>query len=203
MARRSLQLLTLATAALITSCSSGDPTPTPTPPSPARSATSPAATRWAVASPAAATRSTPPAQTGFSPKPKATPDDVAQAAARAWLSYDTRVDRRPNDTTRRLALPLLTPAFRAQILAFTSSVAPGAEWDDWTSRHAYATVTTQLGGDDHPPDTPTTAWRQVIATITLHGDQDWTATQQQTQFLQLTRTAQGWRVAGLTATHGT
>jgi hypothetical protein len=202
MARRPLQLLTLtAAAALITSCSSTAPAthPSTTPTTAATSPTRPAPP----ASPPPATRTTAATQPGDTPAPAATPDDIAQAAARAWLSYDTRIDHRPSDTARRLALPLLTPAFRAQTLAFTPAAAPGAEWDDWTSRHAYAIVSTRLGGDDHPPDTPAAAWRQITATITLHGDQSWTAIQQQTQFLQLTHTAQGWRVAQLTAAHGT
>lgn len=204
MASRPLQpllLLTTLATTLITSCSGSAPTP---PPTPATSTTRPETTTAQEPGNATTTTSATPGPTSsYTPAVGATIDEIAQAATRAWLSYDTRIDHRPNDTARRLALPLLTPAFQSQILAFTPAAAAGADWDDWSSHHAYATVSSRLGGDDHPADTPATAWRQVIATITLHGDQGWTRTEQQTQFLQLAHTPPGWRVAQLTATHGT
>lgn len=134
---------------------------------------------------------------GATTAPAGTPDAAALAATTAWLSHDTRVDARPNDTARRLALPWLAPALRRQVLAFTSAAAPGAEWAQWSSRHAHATVVPELGGDDHPPDTADTAWRQVVATINLRGDAGWTDTVQRTIFVQLGLVDGRWLVTDL------
>jgi hypothetical protein len=131
-----------------------------------------------------------------------TPDAAALAATAAWLAYDTRVDRRPNDTARRLALPWLAPAMRRQILAFTSSADAGADWAQWSGRHAHATVEPHLGSDDHPPDDDGTAWRQVVATVTLHGDGGWTSTLQRTVFVQLSLVDGHWLVTDLQTTDG-
>jgi hypothetical protein len=131
-------------------------------------------------------------------------DRAALEVTRAWLSYDTRVDHRPNDTARRLALPRLSPALRAEVTGFdtAAAAAPDAQWQDWTRRHAWATVSVALGGDDHPPDTADTAWRQVAATITLHGDQQWTDTVQQTEFVRLTSVQGTWLASRITTSAG-
>jgi hypothetical protein len=131
-------------------------------------------------------------------------DRAALEVTRAWLSYDTRVDHRPNDTARRLALPRLSPALRAEVTGFdtAAAAAPDAQWQDWTRRHAWATVTVALGGDDHPPDTADTAWRQVAATLTLHGDQQWTDTVQQTEFVRLTSVQGTWLATRITTSAG-
>lgn len=178
--------------------SAGSPASSSAASSPSVAAPSSALVASPTARPPAATTATAP------PPPTATADDIALATSRAWLSYDTRLDRRPNDTALRLALPLLTPQLRQQLQAYTPAAAPGVDWDTWTSHHAHATVAVRLGGDDHPPDTPTTAWRQVLATVTLRGDPGWSGeVLRVSQFLQLARTPQGWRVAQLTATHST
>jgi len=131
-------------------------------------------------------------------------DRAALEVTRAWLSYDTRVDHRPNDTARRLALPRLSPQLRAEVTGFdtAAAAAPDAQWQDWTRRHAWATVTVALGGDDHPPDTADTAWRQVAATITLHGDQQWTDTVQQTEFVRLASVQGAWLATRMTTSAG-
>jgi hypothetical protein len=114
-------------------------------------------------------------------------DAVALAVTTAWLSYDTRVDGRPNDTARRLALRFLTPALRRQVSGFVPTTGPGAQWEDWTRRHAHATVGSRLGHDDHPPDSAQVAYRQVVATVTLRGDGGWVLVQRPTLFVELTR----------------
>jgi hypothetical protein len=126
-----------------------------------------------------------------------TPDAAALAVTAAWFRYDTRVDHRPNDTARRLAMAWLAPAMRRQVLTFTSTTDPGAEWISWTARHAWASVGARPGGDDHPADLPDAAWRQVLAKITLHGDDGWTAEVRRTVFLHLARMDGQWLVTGL------
>ena len=148
-----------------------------------------------------------PSPAGPPPSGSAAPSSIDRAAlevTRAWLSYDTRVDHRPNDTARRLALPRLSPALRAEVTGFdtAAAAAPDAQWQDWTRRHAWATVTVALGGDDHPPDAADTAWRQVAATITLHGDQQWTDTVQQTEFVRLTSVQGSWLASRVTTSAG-
>jgi hypothetical protein len=117
----------------------------------------------------------------------------------AWLSYDTRLDRRPNDTARRLASGGMTPTLRHQVITVAGAAPPDAQWQDWTRRHAYATVQATLTGDEHPPDTTRSALRQVMATITLHGNDGWTSTVQQVEFLSLTLVDRQWRVASVTS----
>jgi len=121
----------------------------------------------------------------------------AVAATRSWLSYDTRVDHRPNDTAKRLALPWLAPALRQQVVGFSSTTDPGADWATWTAHHAHAGVEVQVGGDDHPADTASTASRQVRATVSLQGDAGWTASLQRTVFVQLTSIDGAWLVSDL------
>ena len=137
---------------------------------------------------------------GGSPAAGAGPDDVALGAVRAWLSYDTRVDAGPDATTRRLALPFLAPDLRRAVEGRQTQAAPGADWDGWARRHATAAVAVRIDGDDHPPDGPDEALRQVAADVVLRGDGGFTAEQHLTQFLRLVRTAEGWRVAEVTGT---
>jgi hypothetical protein len=137
--------------------------------------------------------------TPSSARAAAGPDEVALAATRAWFSWDTRVDRRPNDTARRLALGWLTPTLRGQVVDFRSEASPGADWEDWARRHAHASVIARLGGDDRPPDGADVTYRQVIAVITLQGDKGWKAVQERTVFLRLALDSGRWRVAEITA----
>ncbi|HEX2807175.1 MAG TPA: hypothetical protein VHN80_13510 [Kineosporiaceae bacterium] len=129
-------------------------------------------------------------------------DEVALSAVRAWLSYDTRLDHRPNDTAARLALPWLTPALREQVLSLPRGSTSDVEWQDWTRHHAQATVQVALGGDDHPPDNSAVAWRQVTATMVLHGNDGWRTTLRQVEFLQLTGRDGRWLVAGVVTAQG-
>jgi hypothetical protein len=186
MAGRAVPALILA-AGVLAGCSSASGSAAPAPPTAAPAERTPGTS--------ASTSATTPGAADTS-----TPDGVALVATRAWLSFDTRVDQRPNDTARRLALPWLAPGLRQEVESFTGAAAPGAEWADWTARHAWATVGVEPGGDDHPPDGPQTAWRQVLAVVTLHGDGGWTASQRYAEFLQLQLVDGRWLVADLRAT---
>ena len=99
---------------------------------------------------------------GPAPATASTPNAAALAGVKAIESSDTTVDDDPHDTVQR-ASAWLTPAFAAQVKAFPPVAAPGATWNAWAAHRAYVTVTTSLGGDEHPTDTATTAYRQVIA----------------------------------------
>jgi hypothetical protein len=128
------------------------------------------------------------------------PDEVALAATRALFSWDTRVDRRPNDTARRLALTWLAPSLRQQVIDFRSESSPGADWEAWVRRHARARVTAVLGAEDRPADGGDSAYRQVLAVIALEGDGGWRATERRTVFLRLTRDSGRWSIAEITET---
>ena len=113
-----------------------------------------------------------PALAGPTPATASTPNAAALAGVKAIESSDTTVDADPHDTVQR-ASAWLTPAFAAQVKAFPPVAAPGAMWDGWASHRAYVTVTTSLGGDEHPADTATTAYRQVIAVLHPVGRDGW------------------------------
>jgi len=135
-----------------------------------------------------------------SPSPSSTSlvDTAALSATRAWLSYDTVIDQRPNDTAKRSALAWLSPTLARQVTAYTSATSPDAQWQEWRRHQAHATVTAEIGGDEHPPDTSQDAWRQVHATVTLHGRDGWISTVQVIDFVHLRLIAGRWLVADLT-----
>lgn len=200
MARRPLRVILSGALALCTlaACGSGpsatgQPDPAATAPVAAPGTDAPDDGAWVFSSAGAAPSARSTIRTAGGP------DEVALAATRAWFSWDTRVDRRPNDTARRLALEWLTPTLRRQVVDFRSEASPGADWEDWARRHAHAGVTTRLGGDDRPPDGADTTYRQVIAVITLQGDKGWRAVQERTVFLRLVLDSGRWRVAEVTA----
>jgi hypothetical protein len=99
-------------------------------------------------------------------------DAVALAAVRAIESSDTRLDADPNDTVKR-ASAWLTPAFAAQVRAYPPVAAPGATWNLWAAHRAYLKVMTSLAGDDHPVDSATAAYRQVVAVLHPIGRDGW------------------------------
>jgi hypothetical protein len=124
-------------------------------------------------------------------------DVAARGAVQAWLSYDTTVDQRPNDTARRLAIPWLTPALGRQVTTFTGPAAPDQQWQQWTRHHARAAVSVSVGGDEHPADTSDEAWRQTRATIKLRGDDGWVSSLHEIQFVHLRQIGRRWLVADL------
>jgi len=120
---------------------------------------------------------------------------VALAAVKAIESSDTRLDADPNDTAKR-ASAWLTPAFAQQVRAYPPVAAPGATWNRWAAHHAYVEVTTSLAGDDHPVDSATAAYRQVVAVLHPVGRDGWVGPAQTVVvFVTLTPVHGQWRLA--------
>lgn len=120
---------------------------------------------------------------------------VALAGVKAIEQSDTTLDADPNDTVKR-ASAWLTPSFAAQVRAYPPVAAPGAIWNQWAAHRAYLTVTTSLAGDDHPPDSPTATYRQVIAVLHPVGRDGWTGpAQTQVVFVTLAPVHGQWRLA--------
>ncbi len=109
---------------------------------------------------------------GPTPATASTANAAAVAGVKAIESSDTAVDIDPHDAVQRAAV-WLTPAFAAQVKAYPPVAAPGATWNTWSTHRAYVVVTTRLGGDEHPPDTATTAYRQVLAVLHPIGRDGW------------------------------
>ncbi len=122
-------------------------------------------------------------------------DAVALAAVRAIESSDTRLDADPNDTVKR-ASAWLTPAFAAQVRAYPPVAAPGATWNLWAAHRAYLKVMTSLAGDDHPVDSATAAYRQVVAVLHPVGRDGWAGPVQTTVvFVALAPVHGQWRLS--------
>lgn len=102
--------------------------------------------------------------------------DTALAFVITAETWDTRIDKRPNDAGRRAA-DLATNDLRYQMTKGEPKAAPGAEWEKLVNHHGYTTVKTTPGGfGKPPPDTKTKAIRGVtVNKQTMHGDHHWTA----------------------------
>jgi hypothetical protein len=125
------------------------------------------------------------------------PDAVALAGVQALEQFDTAVDVDPNDTARRAAAAgWLTPAFAQQVRTYRPVAAPGATWSEWAAHRAYVQVTTSLAGDEHPPDSATTAHRQVAVQLHPVGRDGWTGPAQAAMsFVTLSLLDGQWRLA--------
>jgi hypothetical protein len=124
-------------------------------------------------------------------------DAVALAGSITAAMSDTALDSQPETTTQRAARAgWFTPAFaKANLNAGTLPGPPGAQWNSWTAHRAYLRVTGILGSDDHPPDTATTAARQVIVTLTPIGRDGWRgAPITQVEAVRLNLLAGAWRI---------
>jgi len=122
-------------------------------------------------------------------------DAVALMAVRALKQSDTVVDADPNDTARRAAA-WLTPSFAGQVRSYPPVGAPGAEWNAWAAHRAWVEVSTSLAGDDHPSDSPTAAYRQVVAVVRPVGRDGWRGDpQRQVVFTTLAPVDGRWRLA--------
>jgi len=126
------------------------------------------------------------------------PDVVAAAGLTAYYRADTALDLGPADTHRR-ALPWTTGQLNAGIRSDRPVTGPGATWTALAAHHGYTTVTVTRAYDDGAPtDTRTAVYRQFTATSTPRGRDRWTgAPLTHTDFLTLTRTGSGWRIAAL------
>jgi hypothetical protein len=125
------------------------------------------------------------------------PDAVALAGVQALEQFDTAVDADPNDTARRAAAAgWLTPAFAQRVRTYRPVAAPGVTWSDWAAHRAYVQVTTSLAGDEHPPDSATTAHRQVAVQLNPVGRDGWTGpTQAVMTFVTVSLLDGQWRLA--------
>lgn len=159
-----------------------------------RSSTSPTSAPRTSTSPTASTR-LPARIVGPTPATASTPNAAALAGVKAIESSDTTVDADPRDTTQR-ASAWLTPRFAAQVKAFPPVAAPGATWNAWAAHRAYLTVVTSIGGDEHPSDTASTAYRQVIAVTHPIGRDGWKGPAVTTVVsVSLARVSHQWRLA--------
>lgn len=131
---------------------------------------------------------------------------VAIAAAVALSAADTDLDVSPNGTARR-ASAWLTLAMAATVASAPAVSAPGAQWDLWSSHHAYLSATAVPARDGGaPPDSAAIAYRQVAVTTIAHGRDGW-LDQPVTRILFLTLNtigtvstnggSGGWRVAAV------
>ena len=131
---------------------------------------------------------------------------MAIAAAVALSAADTDLDVSPNGTARR-ASAWLTLAMAATVASAPAVSAPGAQWDLWSSHHAYLSATAVPARDGGaPPDSAAIAYRQVAVTTIAHGRDGW-LDQPVTRILFLTLNtigtvstsggSGGWRVAAV------
>ncbi len=136
----------------------------------------------------------PPAPTLTSPDP----DVVAVVALTAYYRADTALDLGPTDTHRR-ALPWTTGQLAAGIRGDRPVTGPGAAWSALAAHHGYTTVTVTRAYDDGAPtDTSATVYRQFTVTATPRGRDGWSGSPAtHTDYLTLTRTGSGWRIAAL------
>lgn len=132
---------------------------------------------------------------GPTPATASTANTAALFGVKAIESSDTTVDTDPHDTVARAAV-WLTPGFAAQVKAFPPVAAPGAAWNGWAAHRAYVVVTARMGGDEHPPDTATTAYRQVIAVLHPTGRDAWHGTAVTAVVsVSLAKVGRQWRLA--------
>lgn len=127
----------------------------------------------------------------------ADPSSVAMAAAQTTYRWDTHIDTAPVDAERRAA-PWLTPALVAQLQPATAGA--GASWNTLAAHQGWSSTTAVLDSAPRPPDTATTADRQVNVTQAFHGSSGWSApAQPQAVLMQLTRSSSAgpWRVSVL------
>ncbi len=127
----------------------------------------------------------------------ADPSAVAVAAAQTTYRWDTRIDQAPIDAERR-ASTWLAPQLVAQLQPATAGA--GAAWNTLAAHQGWSSTTAVVDSAPRPPDTATTADRQVNVTQTFHGSGGWTAPAQTHAVLeQLTRAGGSgpWRVSVL------
>ncbi|MFY1636172.1 hypothetical protein ACN27F_23340 [Solwaraspora sp. WMMB335] len=103
----------------------------------------------------------------------ADPTAVATAWAIHAYSYDTLYDATPHNAVLR-ATRYLTPEAAAVEHSYMPYAAPGARWNAWAAHEAWTSVQVTVGNEPHPPDTGTTAYRQLIVEGIAHGRDGWT-----------------------------
>jgi len=129
----------------------------------------------------------------------ADPTAVGEAFTTATFSYDANIDVSPAEAQRR-SMQFATPSYAAKLQG--SGTQPGgAQWSTLTDHHGYTTPSLAENHDGgRPPDTPTTAVRSWMVTITGHSADGWTAPMGTALvFVSLTRTSPTapWQVSGV------
>lgn len=185
----------LLLAPLVTGCSAAGGSAAPNSPSTAVSATAPPYSPQPLPTGRGGTPPVPLPQVGQVAGADATA--VARAAVTVMWTYDTTIDTSPYGASVRAA-PFLVPSYAAQIKAAPPVAAPGADWNLWSAHRAYTVVSLTAESDSGaPPDTDTTAYRQLGVTITPTGRDGWRGQPQtQTVFVVLNRSGSSaaWRV---------
>ncbi|MDF3285038.1 hypothetical protein [Gordonia sp. N1V] len=125
------------------------------------------------------------------------PAAVAAMAVRIWFTWNTGTDRSPSDAVARAA-PLLSPAFRSQVLS-DQALTPDGQWLVWSSRSAVVTPTVVVGPNQGAPDRPDRKY--FVFAVTQTG-RDASGTQvggsvQSQAWVITTRTDTGWEVSQL------
>lgn len=207
-----------------TGASSATPAPSPSPTGPATATTAPPmdAQSWPPATTGAPITPTSnpdratatPTRTPLPPGKQGTPrgqqtslhhpvdrsnaDQVAAAWGQLLELWDCRLDRRPNDASRR-AVKYATQQLRGKMLSGSPVAPPGHRWNQLCAHDGWTTTKARLGGLGAPPaDTPDEAWRAVQITTTDHGANGWQGETTSTLYVvHLTRDTkeQPWQVA--------
>jgi len=184
---------------------------TPVPPlavsSPAPTPAAPSPTGPPAPTPAPPVGTVPPERAGIprgtpptpGPVNLADPTAVGEAFTTATFSYDANIDVSPAEAQRR-SMQFATPSYAAKLQG--SGTQPGgAQWSTLTDHHGYTTPSLAENHDGgRPPDTPTTAVRSWMVTITGHSADGWTAPMGTALvFVSLTRTSPTapWQVSGV------
>lgn len=142
-------------------------------------------------SPSATNSSPRPAHTTITPASNASPRGVKTPPAKVndhasghqvgaafvatMTAWDTKMDKRPNDASRRAA-KLASPHLRHKMRAATinGGTGPGKRWNQLEKRHGWVKVDLQSGGRGAPPPSTTTKQDMAItATPTDHGAHGW------------------------------
>ncbi|WP_280202532.1 hypothetical protein [Nocardia cyriacigeorgica] len=94
---------------------------------------------------------------------------VLVAATRAIFDYRPS-EQRDQRSAFRSARPLMTGEFatRAEQAAVAWAPITTSDWQNWATHATPITTTVRVSGDDHPPDTPTSAQR--VLAVELHPD---------------------------------
>ncbi len=124
---------------------------------------------------------------------------VGRAALTVMWTFDTALDVSQHDASLR-ALPYLTPEYGEEVRNTPRRAAPGADWNLWSSHHAYTTAELTPADDaGRPADTAAQSVHTFVITATPHGDNGWTGPAvTATAFVQLTRAgSQPWKVAAV------
>ncbi len=210
-----LGVLCAVLGAVILAHLGGGSTPSATPdttretlvPPPAVSSPAPSPAGPPAPTPAPLVRTVPPGRAGIprgtpptpGPVNLADPTAVGEAFTVATFSYDANIDVSPADAQRR-SMQFATPSYAAKLQG--SGTQPGgARWSTLADHHGYTTPSLAENHDGgHRPDTPTTAVRSWMVTITGRSADNWTAPMGTALvFVSLTRTSSTtpWQVSGV------